>query len=550
MPVLGIVEPSEWIRRTSVRFGRRLAGTVRVDEAYRAYYHDRSEAKRAALHEALSQYLEEKGRHWEAVHRNVNSGGLMKYVHEATAPFGSGPPTATQADRLLLDARVPETRHGVLYLWENTHVETKWGTILLQGALGAAAAGLSVGGDLSGGAAGFTYGAGAASAAAGAVGAAGARPMGPPPPPGLRQIVMVQHPDWSAERVEAEVQRRKEALPVTRPAPPPTPVTTSINEQLDKPSWDMQRIRAALGTFFQSVHDKIVELVEWLWFKIVTNMETVIQLASTIIQKIVLKVLEKVAAAAVPLVGAGIDVGRGIMQAIKGVKERLGAYFKRSKFVVRPGHPTEIADAIERQMNWAIGEGVYNAAKGGASIGLTVLAAGASGGAAAVATSILDAVAAGVEFATKIILRIVEGVGIQRFIERVKEACAAKDNGDPVRPAIVHDTRRFNELFSSGCDSSACIPMMTLNSGITGDQMMFMKMFDDTTAANMVSQEQFDAATHYFDQLKQFGRSYVKATGFRFSSHKPDVHGYLYHALTHHQGGPPSLGDALLTALS
>lgn len=521
-----LVTPEEWVSRTSVTFGRRTASTVKCDEAYRAYYRDQSEKNRQALWEALEAYLVEKGGNWENVHRNQNSGGLMAQMHALTAPKTQQGITATQHDKMLLEERIPETRHGVLYLWEATTVETQWGAILLEGGLSVASSGISLGQELHGldpssdwnyaytGGSGLTTGGSLVTGYVRGRSTADAVPPKPtkvPPPPPRPLVRTVAKRDLTINEVE------------TQPS-----------------SW--AAAKTALGAFFEQVWKAIKDAVQWIWNKIVTNQGVVISTAGVIIEKIVIKVVEEVAKAAVPFVKAGIDLGRGVMETVKGICERLDAYFLRQKFVVRPGHFTDIANAIETQMNWAIGKGLYKVIKGGASLGLTFVTAGAS--------AIVDAIAAGIEFATKIIMRMVEGRAIQKFLDKVKETYKTKETGSAGRPAIVYNDEAFNALFAEGCDASACIPMMTINSGIAGDLMMFMKMFDDTRSAKMVVQQQFDAGTEYFQKLKQFGRDYVSSSGFRFSSAKKDVQGYLNHAVVHHTPDNISARDAVLTLLS
>ena len=75
----------------------------------------------------LGAYLREKGGNWEQVDRDKKSGGLMKFVFEFTL---AGPTVKN-----VLELRVPESRHGVLYLWQNADISTQWAKIFLEGAL-------------------------------------------------------------------------------------------------------------------------------------------------------------------------------------------------------------------------------------------------------------------------------------------------------------------------------------------------------------------------------------------------------------------------------
>src|SRR5947209_3445511 len=122
MPSLGMVSPEEWVRRTKVLIGRRGESMLKVDAAYEQYYRDRSQGNSQKLHAALDSYLKEKGGHWSKLDRNKNSGGLMQAIYNLT-----------QVKENVLEKRIPESRHGVLYLWANTSVFTQRACVLLEG---------------------------------------------------------------------------------------------------------------------------------------------------------------------------------------------------------------------------------------------------------------------------------------------------------------------------------------------------------------------------------------------------------------------------------
>ena len=82
----------------------------------------------------------------------------------------------------------------------------------------------------------------------------------------------------------------------------------------------------------------------------------------------------KILVHAAPFVGNAVVITQGICQAIVAAKDRITAHQRRSTFVIAPGHPGQIGHAIETQMNWAIGKGLYNAAKGGVHAMATGLA--------------------------------------------------------------------------------------------------------------------------------------------------------------------------------
>lgn len=568
MPILAIVSPEEWLSRTSVKLGRRSASTQKIDNAYRKYHAGRDDENARSLHIALDAYLLEKGGHWEQVDRNKNSGGLMKYIHGATAwAVKSMPMTRSAQDRNTLNDRMPNARHGVLYLWENTQVETQFGKIFLESALSLGSTAVATASDLqhfqSDDARSKFYSAGQAAGKIGSIGvgvirgnatASNVSPLSPqhlplPMSAPNRQALLTPRvpvlfnsgplrPRLSLPEQQALRNLHPGTISLSSPEHKQQAMRTLHN--MGSPT-HIQGHKNALGRTYEMICSAIRDGITWIWGKILENQSTVFTLSGKILEKIILTVVGEVCAACVPLVGAGINLGRSVFATVKGIKDRLEVYFTGSKFVMAPGHPSLIACSIEKQMNWAIGKGLFNVIKEGAKLGMTVMTVGAS--------VILDAIAAGLEFATKTLLRLKEGSAIEKFLTDVRDACRVKDSGNLV-PAIVHDAVAFNDLFARGCEASPCISMMTLNSGITGDQMVYMKMFDDTLNANMTSQDSFDAATDYFTQLKQHGREYVRGSGFTFSSPKKEVQGYLSHAVNHHQSGNLSLADAALNIVS
>ncbi|MFO1159561.1 MAG: hypothetical protein U1E60_12035 [Reyranellaceae bacterium] len=527
MATMGIVDPKEWVSRTTPIFSRTRGATLlQVDDAYSNYFALRSEENKKILHDRLGAYLREKGGNWERVDRDKRSGGLMKFLFEFTR---SGP-----AVKNVLDLRIPESRHGVLYLWQNADVGTQWAKILLEGAL-------TVGGTTL----------------------------------GMLQASNYKAGDQIQAGVIAKNTRGDTAASVGRLAPTvggivAAPKGTGVRVETPSPvvkladlpddAGILQRAKAALGKFFDAVWNTIRQKVAEIWqdvrFKFARG--GFIGTIGTTIGKLALFILGKVAQHAAPFVANGIEIGQGICQAIIAAKDRVSAHFLRQKFVVKPGHPVQIASAIEGEMNWAIAKGAYNAAKGGAKLAGNLMSWGAS--------ALIDVIAAAIEFAWKFLTRLSEGILMRGWIDVVKAATSDRNTwkADPSngvwRPRLVYDDKGFREVFEAGCEASVCVPMMTLNSGIAGDQMMFMKMFDDTGALlgqgsgqdkpTTAAQAEFNAATKYFTLLKEYGRNYLESTGFTFTSSDKVARGLMWHAIYHHQGGRMENADKALHLLA
>ena len=183
-------------------------------------------------------------------------------------------------------------------------------------------------------------------------------------------------------------------------------------------------------------------------------------------------------------------------------------------------------------------------AKGGVKLASNLLSLGAS--------ALVDVIAACVEFVYKFCTRYFQGLKMNAWVKEVKDVTGNRNGwrADPLdgkwRPSIVYDDRRFRQLFERGCDASVCVPMMTLNSGIAGDLMMFVKIFDDTGSIlgqstgvsldgpSAEAQKKFDAAEKYWSLLKEKGRDYLEDTGFKFTSTDKVAQGLMHHAYEHH----------------
>lgn len=498
---LGMVEPTEWLSRTSLVLRTRGPTLRKVDTAYANYFNLRGEPNKLALHKALNDYLVEKGGNWERVERNTSSGGLMAYLHNATrtAPMGQN----------VLGKRIPEARHGLLYLWQHAEVHTQWAKVALEGALGIG--GATIGMLLPDNTAATVLGKG--------VPAAGNLAFAP----------------------KGQASRNSDAYPETR-----APII-KLQDVPDDPSV-MERARRFFGEKFNSVYAmvsaKIEEMVRELELKYARG--GFFGTIGGVVAKLINFVLGKILLHAAPFAGNAVAITQGICQAVAAAKDRISVYQLRGHFVLAAGHPAQMGHAIETQMNWAIGKGLYNAAKGGAQLTGNLFSLGAS--------ALIDVIAACMEFAWKFLIRFFEGRWIKEWITLVRSSTSNRNDwkADPKdgvwRPRIVYDDAAFTALFERGCQASVCVPMLTLNSGISGDLMMLTKMFDDT--GGMAGQGQFDSAAAYWTRLKESGRNYLASTGFTFTSSDSVAKGLMWHAIKHHQGGPMSTGDKALHFLA
>jgi hypothetical protein len=440
---------------------------------------------------------------------------------------------------------VPESRHGLIYLWQKADVHAQWAKIALEGAL-------SVGSSTASMLQASSYSNGET----------------------LQPLGIIKKGSDLDDVIKYGGHAHK-AIGMTGKIPSPAGTGVKVDPLIPPPPAEQRRpaiqlaalsddpsvierakhfFGSAFNTVYGAIEKAVLDIFADLRLKYKTGeiWGTLGSGVASLINFILGKVLKHVA----PLAGNVIEIAQGIAKTILAAKDRMVAYMKRSEFVIAPGHPMLIGKAIETQMNWSIANGVYSMAKGGAKLGGNIASWGAS--------ALIDVIAACVEFAWKFLSRLFESHAMKQWIALVKDT-SGHTRKDPVdnkqRPAVVFDDKAFFGLVELGCMASPCVPMMTLNSGISGDQMMFMKMFDDTGGIlgqgtggissdgdkpSAHAQRQFDAATEYWTHLKQWGRDYLAGTGFTFTSEDPVARGLMWHAIEHHKSGSMSNVDKAL----
>jgi hypothetical protein len=538
MSKLGLVSPKEWVSRTSITFARgRGPELVMIDKAYAQYHAVRSEQNKKELFKHLQAYLKKKGKgnNWDNVRRNKQSGGLMKYIHDTCRE-------KTLAKNVL-SKRIPESRHGLIYLWQQADVQAQWAKIVLEGALNVGSASASMlqassynkGEDLE-----YLGKIKEDSSLDKVINTAGHIKTG------ASVAGQIPTPKGTGVKVDPLI-----------PTPPPEkgPKAIKLSELTNDPTV-IERAKHFFGTVFNEVYAAIEKAVKGIYANLMLKYKTG-EIWGTIggsVVSLINFILGKVLKHAAPLIGNIIEIGQGIAKAILAAKDRVIAYQNKSNFVIAPGHPMQIGKAIEKQMNWAIANGLYTMAKSGAKLGGNIASWGAS--------ALIDVISACVEFAWKLLSRAFESISMNKWIAEVKKLVAEggtkEDSNDgKMRPKIVYDDKAFYSLVERGCSASPCIPMMTLNSGISGDQMMFMKMFDDSggilgqgngigNPAMATENQHFKAGTEHWTHLKQWGRNYLESTGFTFNSGDVVARGLMRHAILNHNSGSMSTGDKIL----
>jgi len=227
----------------------------------------------------------------------------------------------------------------------------------------------------------------------------------------------------------------------------------------------------------------------------------------------------KFLAAAVPLIGAGLDLAKGLANTIDSGVTKFKEWLAGRDVVLLAGHPGTIVQAIRRAMWFSVGEGLYDTMKGGLKLGLEFASSGAS--------AIGALIVAIVEALVKTIWRVIELIRMRSFFRQARQYWDVRDQGGALHTRPI----AFNNWFKSYAVEMPALSVLALNSGVCGDKMHFLKMYKDDTA--VIPQAAFDGGCRYVDELKIWGSKYLGDSGYSFSSQDPVVSGLLKLAQSH-----------------
>ncbi len=531
MPIL--VRPEEWVKLTAVTIGKRHSDLIDIDKAYKEYFFDKSLGNAMILKQALDNYL---ARHntadWSRIERNVKSKGKMKQVHDLVkmqignrteeqiaaddrariAKLMLNPSTRAQ-QALLSDA--DQTRLGVLYLLANTDASADYLKVFLEGSMSVVSnvtadysPAISSADETGQAVAGFTTTTTAVvSAASSAIVDKGRAKFGKKKPKYVTPAA------WA--RIDALLDAGKN--PATKAGTP-----------------ERKAEQETEGTLMKYAR----KAVNWM----AQNERTTVSLSETVILSIVKAATKYVMVNGLPIVGALTDITQGVAKAAAAAGPIVQQHMLKKKFDIQSGHPQILADTIESQMKWAIGKGLFSALKGGMRAGLIAVSLGAA--------ALGEIIAAAIEFITKAVYRLYESLKMKIIFAQARRLYAeckwivhvpdevgrTRECAFPKPGSLVTNRKAFTEQFEEWCDSCPCVAMLTLNSGICGDLMQMMRMFESATTT--VSNDAFHAGAEYFNNLKYWSARYLKDSGFIFSSRDPFVAKLLDHACGKHgQGG-------------
>ena len=232
-----------------------------------------------------------------------------------------------------------------------------------------------------------------------------------------------------------------------------------------------------------------------------------------LLRKLVDALTSRFLAAAAPFIGAGLDVAKGIVNTLDAGMKKFDEWLSSRDVVLASGHITVIVESIQRAMWMSVGAGLYDLLKGGVSLGMQF----ATSGAAAIVTlvsSIIEAV-------VKAVWKIVEISRLRQFFDEARELWKSHNEADALHKRPI----AFNQWFKGYSLSLPVLSVLALNTGITGNKMLFLQMYQSDS--RVVSPAQFNTGVTYLDGLKKWGSTYLQDCGFSFSSEDKMVTGLL-----------------------
>ncbi len=222
------------------------------------------------------------------------------------------------------------------------------------------------------------------------------------------------------------------------------------------------------------------------------------------IADLVVVIVGQVCAAAAPFVGAAVDIAKGLKGLVTGCYDRYQSYSLGKNVVMANGHPGVVVDSLHRAMNFGILKGCYDTLKGAASLGMAIASYGGS--------AIVDLVIAGCEAIASLVHRLWETSRMNAFFAD----CAVKWKSRDEKSGIQHSAIAFGAWYRAAAVAIPAISALALNSGITGDKMQYLQMFN--TKGEEISKEDFSRGVKFVDNLKVWSKSYLKDTGYHFHS--------------------------------
>ncbi len=270
-------------------------------------------------------------------------------------------------------------------------------------------------------------------------------------------------------------------------------VWTKTDPKTQQTLWDWFK------EFARSVIDALIEKF--------TSLQTYASVITQAIKYIVTQISQQAGA----FFTDSVTVLGGLDKMVKGFGSRLVSAFKMNSVKLVQGYPAAVVDALHRSMVMSGAEGLIQTVRGAGGIAVTALTAGA-GQLASVIMSALDKLA-------RIIWRLAEISEMKKVFATAKEEFKAGGayekalaDGRQAEPPLHARPIDFARWFRKHATSVPALACLTLTSGICGDKMTYLAMYNDDGTPNGDFLKQADS----IDAIKSWGSDYLAKSGYEF----------------------------------
>lgn len=485
---LKVVDYADWLKGTAKLFARRSEALQKLDEAIWRYQRKPTAERLELLRKAFDGWKLSKGPEessWKASGRDKNQ--LASLLDQQLRGRGDGDQLGPTAEFMRPD--LINARRGVVYLFSHMEVDDSIFKVVLHGAIDLTTASID-------------YSTAQAALSNTNLGTALDRTS-----TGLSAAKSTGLPGSMADKAESRLRGGDKSLEGTSIDLAPQTVTAAWMGYPARQPTDSrllrlwQQIQQWIWNMAQKIYAAIREKVKAMWDD---KSGTAMAYIPGLMRKLVDFLVGKFLATAAPVIGGILDIGGGLIKTMTAAADKYNDWLVGRNVELLGGHPGTIVEAIRSAMWLSVGEGLYTTLKGAGKLGLDIGAAGAS--------TIASLVIAVAEALATTIWRIVEIFRIRSFFDQARDQWHAINESTSLHLRPIE----FNNWYKRYALTIPALAVLTLNTGICGDKMRFLKMFKDDS--HVVSQSEFDRGSTYVDGLKVWGSKYLDDAGFSFSS--------------------------------
>jgi len=227
-----------------------------------------------------------------------------------------------------------------------------------------------------------------------------------------------------------------------------------------------------------------------------------------------------------PLIGQGVDLFKGLVNASDAVVKLVGNWWKGINVSVLNGHPSAITKSLKDAMKGSVKGGLYAIMKSSIAISIQVLLPAAG----SLANTIISIVTNVFETIYNFVIRNKNIASMRALFAQAKaywqEYEDKKSLPDASRPLFFHEKpAEFGQWYREAALYTPEIAALTLNSGICGDAMHFLNMFEKDGSA--IDIDKFAKGVSYRNSLKNYSASFLRGSPFIFHSDKDQVSRYI-----------------------